>query len=270
MGVWPWWQDVVAILVDRVEGIQAIVLYGSQTKPHTVDFWSDADLLVVLAPDRALAPGRIAAILTRLGTLVVGCERHEEPGRRMLLRLAIMRAGHVRMLDLTVATYADWANGDRPHSQQNGQVIYGILEIAPSASSERAPDPDPYVAYAAGVDAVWFKYVMAIKKFYRGDDWIGLHLLLDLVREYLVLEMIERDVRLGTTIHRFGGQERLPEGLALSALTSGADLPTVLGYLARLAAAYDEKLASHLPDYRRRYPAISAYLAASAAQSGDR
>jgi hypothetical protein len=47
---------------------------------------------------------------------------------------------------------------------------------------------------------------LAAAKFGRGDDLIGLHLTLELIRSSLVQAMLLRDRDLGTNVHRFGAQ----------------------------------------------------------------
>lgn len=65
-----------------------------------------------------------------------------------------------------------------------------------------------------------------------------MHLLLDLIREYLVLE---RDQRKITNIHRYGDQERLRSAIQLSQIDE-SDTARTLDYIEKLAAAYDQKL----------------------------
>ena len=116
-----------------------------------------------------------------------------------------------------------------------------------------------FEAYESQVDQIWFKFVAAIKKFARNDNLIGMHLLLDLVREYLVVEMIGRDVRHATNVHRFGYREELPDAIKLSRIDE-SDTGRIFDYIGALASAYDRKLMENIGNYTSRYRHISAYL----------
>lgn len=78
-----------------------------------------------------------------------------------------------------------------------------------------------------------------------------MHLLLDLIREYLVLEMVERDRRKNTNIHRYGDHECLPGPIQLSQIDA-SDTTKFLDYIAKLACAYDQKLVSMADGYTGR------------------
>lgn len=58
-------------------------------------------------------------------------------------------------------------------------------------------------------DQFWFIAIQALGKLYRRDYLIGDHLAHMLLMEGLVLQMEERDKRLNTRIHRYGGKEEL-------------------------------------------------------------
>lgn len=58
-------------------------------------------------------------------------------------------------------------------------------------------------------DNFWFIAVQALGKLYRRDYLIADHLVHMLLMETLVLQMEERDRRLNTNIHRYGGAEAL-------------------------------------------------------------
>lgn len=91
-----------------------------------------------------------------------------------------------------------------------------------------------------------------------------MHLLLDLVREYLVLEMVDRDNRGHTNIHRYGDNEELPDALRLSQIDE-RNPQRVFDYIGHLAYAYDQQLVSGVAGYTSRYPAIREYIEVSKA-----
>ena len=112
------------------------------------------------------------------------------------------------------------------------------------------------------INRIWFKYMMVIKKFARRDNLIGMHLLLDLIRDYLVVKMVERDMRESTNIHRFGYAEQLPAAIKLARINE-SDTGRIFDYIAELARETDKKLEANVKDYRSRYQRLSAYIEAS-------
>ena len=68
------------------------------------------------------------------------------------------------------------------------------------------------------IDKTCFIFYESLKRFSRKDNLIGLYLTLDLIREYLVLEMIDRDIDIGTNIHHFVISESLTKVLNLELL----------------------------------------------------
>lgn len=114
------------------------------------------------------------------------------------------------------------------------------------------------------INPTWFKYIGAINKFCRHDNLIGMHLLLDLIREYLVLEMVERDRRKNTKIHRYRDHECLPGPINLSQIDE-SDTTRLLDYIAKLACAYDQKLVSMVDGYTSRVHWAPEYIERSKA-----
>lgn len=88
--------------------------------------------------------------------------------------------------------------------------------------------------------------------------------MLDLIREYLVLEMVERDRRKNTNIHRYGDHEFLPGPIELSQIDE-SDTMRVLDYIAKLAVAYDQKLLSLFKGYISRVHWVLEYIERSKA-----
>lgn len=104
----------------------------------------------------------------------------------------------------------------------------------------------------ATIDNIWFLFYESVKKISRKDNLIGLHLILDLVREYLVLKMIDRDIFLGTNIHRYGKDERLPNSLEMYLLQTDSQLDK-LKFILQLSKIYDSKLVEVHSNYKSRF-----------------
>ena len=89
----------------------------------------------------------------------------------------------------------------------------------------------------------------------RNDHLIGLHLLMRLIQENLVIQMVERDQELRTNFHRFGEGEKLPDSIDLSKINYSSK-PEILNYISNLGKWYDQKLQSHFPEYQKRWKAL--------------
>jgi hypothetical protein len=168
----------------------------------------------------------------------------------------VIGADHaIHLIDVSICSYNHWVEVES--SSNISTVLYGDIELEGQEHDE--PANLSFNSYAERINEVWFKYFGAIKKFARKDHLIGLHLVLDLIREYLVVEMIERDIQHQTTIHRHGYGENLPKQITLSQLDE-TDIYSVLEYLKRLAFEYDRKLLMHVKGYESRYLSITKYI----------
>ncbi len=249
---------VISTLTEGFEGIQAIVLRGSQQTAQVVDMWSDYDLLIVLNPSASIDENKFIQTVNKIGR-VVGCELYREHNS-VLYRTAIEFRSSIQLLDTTVCSYQEWVSKEPPESQK---IVLGQIE--PSSVPKVPPVADkPFRPDDRQINPTWFKYVGAIKRFCRNDNLIGMHLLLDLVREYLVLQMVERDNLHKTNIHRFGDDEHLPDAIKLSHIDE-SNKEQVLDYIAKLASEYDQKLVSMIEGYSSRYHLVLQYIERSKA-----
>ena len=212
--------------------------------------------MVILQPEMDVDENQFVQAHERMG-FVVGSEMHR--GKESLLyRTAISFETSIQLLDASVCSYNKWVSAEAGKDQLS-TVIYGQI-----ASGEQIKAPVAGYSFdisESEINRIWFKYMTAIKKFARRDNLIGMHLLLDLVRDYLVVEMVERDMRENTHIHRFGYAEQLPASIKLSSINE-ADTGRILDYIAELARETDKKLAANVKGYRSRYPWLSAYIEA--------
>jgi len=233
-------------------GIQAIVLRGSQQTKDEVDLRSDIDLLVVLQPEARMDAEALIQGVHQTGT-VFGDELYSSP-ESVLFRAAIYHDSSVELLDIGLCSHAHWLSNESSSKQT---VVHGDIDTDQGRVKQPTGDSSPHMDETQ-IQATWFKYIATVKKFCRNDYLIGMHLLLDLIREYLVLEMIERDFRCGTNVHRFGYSEKLPDEIKLSNVDE-TNLNGVLDYIATLANAYDQKLSSLVAGYTSRYRMVSEF-----------
>lgn len=243
-----------ATLARALGPVDGVVVRGSRAGEAAVDAWSDTDLLVVLAAGARPDPGALRRAVADLGTVVGG--EITGDGDPILCRAAIVvRGGAVELVDASVCSHERWRLCEA--SAAPSRVVLG--GIRPADVLPRTVPPAALEAYAARVDGVWWSLALSIKKFARQDNLIGLHLLLDVLREYLVVEMIARDARHGTSVHRFGENEALPEELRLGRLDP-SERSALVAYIDALARAYDGALAAGIPGYRGRHAAIASLL----------
>ncbi len=243
---------VIRTLTEGVEDIESIRLYGSQVNPQVVDMWSDYDLWIVLHSSARIDQLRFIQTVNDIG-IVVGSELHRKD-HSVLYRTAIAFESSMRLLDATVsheeppsANLSVWPIGMLEHLEPRSTPnMLSVTNPAPRADETR-------------ISLTWFKYMGAINKFCRHDNLIGMHLLLDLIREFLVLEMVERDNRKKTNIHRYGSHELLPEPIRLSNIYE-SDPKRLLDYIAKLAYAYDQKIVSMVEGYTSRVHWILEYI----------
>ena len=249
---------VISTLSESFKGIQAIVLRGSQQNIQDVDMWSDYDVLIVLNPLVSIDESKFIQAVNNIG-VVVGSETYSGHNS-VLYRTAIEFKSSIQLLDATVLSYREWVSAVPPESQK---IVFGQIE--PSQVPNTPPVKDQtFFSDESQINPTWFKYVGAIKRFCRNDNLIGMHLLLDLVRKYLVLEMVERDNRHKTNIHRFGDNEDIPDAIKLSHIDE-SDKERVLDYIAKLAYEYDQKLSSMIVGYTSRYHLVMEYIERSKA-----
>ena len=64
------------------------------------------------------------------------------------------------------------------------------------------------------IDRFWFVQIQALGKLYRKDHLISAHLANMNCNETLVMQMVLRDLKYGTTHHRYGHAEELDEAVA--------------------------------------------------------
>ena len=214
--------------------LDQVYLKGSRLDPDLQDQYSDTDLVLVTKgplPEREV----ILRKINELGD-IVGREEFSSQGA-ILFRLAILIGTEVELVDLQVYSESRWQMEQELLSEPYLPLLDSVaLENKTSSSSKPNYSPNP-----DHVDKVWYLFFLCHKKFMRGDHLIGMHLLMEIVRECLVLLMIERDLDSGTNFHRFGNEEEIPAELDLRRLDY-QDHDQVKRFLEKLGQWYDERL----------------------------
>ena len=212
------WQNRVVARLSRLfekdPDVQAFVLSGSLAKPEGhADVWSDVDVKIILVDHVLDRYHQSTEWLAPFGQ-ILGVEKHVHPLTRTLrvcldsfqrIDLTFIAASAVRPAP------AVWpaSSPELIHFHPSDRVVWSRL---PELEARVAALPVPVVYQEVSdaeidgmADAFWFKAAVATAKVVRNDLLIGFHLALDLARTCLVLQMIRRDRRAQTTIHRTGG-----------------------------------------------------------------
>lgn len=238
--------------------VSQILLTGSKVAGTEVDFWSDTDLILVSPPNIALSENAIKKVTTDLGT-VIGQEQYWSASV-CTIRLVILIDDQLERLDLKFCTNDYWL-GQQPSIIAEVRLLYQ----SELSAAEPTPISVPPAEYPLKkVDELWFRMFECVKKFMRKDHLIGLHLLMGILQDYLVLQMQKRDQREGTSIHRKGFAERLPIDLELQQINY-TDKDELLDYINRLAYYIDQELLVSTPGYFSRSQYLSRYISLSKA-----
>jgi len=241
----------------------ALVLTGSLAAADIeTDLWSDIDLKIILA-DQAI--DRYYTSLTWLQPFgqLIGVERHAGPYTQTL-RVCLEGFKRFDLVFIPESALQSPAVENESLFRQPCVVVWsrmpGLEEhIALSVSSIAYPDvtSDTIVSIA---EHFWFKAAVAITKVMRNDLLIGLHLALDLARDCLLLQMLQRDQALRTTIHRTGGWGNAwVEQFAWD--SPACSEVKILDLIARSCSSFDELAATLSPDYTTRWPLLSPAIA---------
>ena len=235
--------------------VESVALYGSQVNPEHVDFWSDIDLLMVLGQDAQLDANWVEDILSSVGEILAREVFVNPP--QLTHRCVLEFGGAIKQVDLKLCKTSELNS----IIAQLGpiQILVGKTDLTEASISSPSVPPDSQVVPNDHIDHLWFLFFQSIKKFMREDRLIGLHLLLEVLQEFLVLKMQERDRKYQTTIHRKGYQEKLPERLDFQHLLYHKK-EAILTYLSHLAEELDRALSQEVDGYHSRNTVVQRYL----------
>ena len=201
-----------------------------------------------------------SALLTT--SRLLGKEEFESP-QKLTQRFVLHWQNSIVRLDWSIYTYDQWLQQAPKDKMQ--KVLYQNLITRPQRRKHLKWKADAVPQDLAHQNKIWFLLFECEKKFMRNDNLIGLHLLLELIQEYLVLRMQERDEAAGTTIHRYGQSETLPVALDMDKLDY-CDKPAISTYLRHLATAFEQFWQKQLDDFESRLHFFEEYLRKSQEQ----
>ncbi|MFA6107754.1 MAG: aminoglycoside 6-adenylyltransferase [Candidatus Latescibacterota bacterium] len=270
-----WQDDMLARLSELLAGdpaVRALILTGSLATEVPPDPWCDVDLKVVLADAAVGSYYPSPAWLSGLGELIAWDAA--DHGATRVLRVCL---APFRRLDLSLIPRASLEALAGPPSEAilaRGKVIWsrepdlGTYRLRDGADCPAMPrDSEGVLSHLEQMStAFWFRMTIAIAKTVRNDLLVAAHLALDLARDCLVLQMMLRDRRAGTMIHRYGGWgNELVAELAWPAACGSGE--AILRVVAQCGATFDRLAAQVAGEYQPRFawvlPAIRAAIAAA-------
>ncbi|MBB4077992.1 putative nucleotidyltransferase [Lewinella aquimaris] len=236
--------------------INSIILVGSKLEDSKSDFWSDTDLIVVLKRGEAIEKEQIEKVVLGIGE-IVGKEEYRTKDN-IIQRLVVSFNNLIEKIDLKIITYEGWINTESQTTTQS-KLLYGKSIPKSIKRNETLSKGGRNGENLERINRIWFVLFECIKKFMRNDNLIGLHLLLQLLSEYLVLRMQERDVKYTTNIHRMGYNEKLPKCLEFEQLNY-RDKWAILSYIESLSIELDKQLGNQYSGYESRIKIFKEYL----------
>lgn len=103
------------------------------------------------------------------------------------------------------------------------------------------------------VNKFWFVSVLAYCKIMRGDYLISGHLIFELMQETIVLQMLERDAKKNTNIHRYGNKETIHIFEKLNKFSFKSDKETLFKLLKNTCQLYDEEMVKKEKSYKSKF-----------------
>jgi hypothetical protein len=247
-------------LLQSFETVQAMILVGSfANNVVQPDFWSDLDLIVVVA-DEAVHQFYLNADWLYPVAPVFATSQSKNTSR-YTLRVCFE---DMRRLDLIFipASAFETSMGWNDHPFSNGfRVLFSRSSVVEDFLSNRLHHIQPEIhnpeaQFLSMSNDFWFKGMLAVYKVVRRDLLIAYHLTLDLARDCLVLKMMLRDRETGTRFHRTGGQGN--DFGTIRNLHEGEISPAgILTMLEKYSQFYDHLAKEWATDYQeKRFPLI--------------
>ena len=208
----PWQADLLGKLVSYFEPNQdvlGLLLFGSYSGGENhYDHWSDIDLLVVVKNEKLESFFPTIEWIKPLGGLYTYDQSSDE--FKYTTRACFedfCRVDFVMTTEEKLAKIDEWSSV--PFAA-DARILFSrsrvVAEVSRSGNLQRQLPPVTDDQFLEMVRKFRFKSMLAVYKVVRNDLLIALHLSLDLIRDCSVLGMMLRDRRMGTNIHKEGGE----------------------------------------------------------------
>ena len=237
--------------------VVALAIFGSVAEGRA-DEWSDLDALLVVEEDALATFFPAVDWLATLGT-IYACSQSSQANVRHTTRLCYT---DFRRLDLIITTPPALAQINTWPSvsfYRGATVVFSHSDVVQKTLTATYPVPPPYPftpdSFLPRANAFWFKAQLAVTKIMRNDRLRGLHLALDLVRDYLTLGMTVRDRRSGTADYKGGWGNRFVDKIEPTDYSGTGILDMIEG----VAIGWDQLATQLIADYEeRRGPLLAA------------
>ena len=251
---------IIKIVNEEIIEIEEVYLKGSLCKEDSnVDFWSDIDLAFVLGDKYDVKEFNVNTIIEELGNIVAYEEFEADnivlkrvflQGEKIGYSLDIMILNRVNLSSDILGEESQLIMSNR--KSQVSDEVHINTEIIEEQGDEYISDKN--------INEFWFKVVVAIKKIMRNDNLIGVHLVLDIIRELIVLQMINRDIKKGTSIHRYGDDEQIDILNKININSEKINKESLLDIIDECAKYYDDEVSKLVNNYDNRYIYIKKYI----------
>jgi hypothetical protein len=208
----PWQADLLDKLVSYFEPNQdvlGLLLFGSYSEGENhYDHWSDIDLLVVIKNEKLASFFPTIEWIKSFGGLYTYDQSSDK--FKCTTRTCFedfRRVDFVITTEEKLAKIDEWSNV--PFAA-GARILFSrsqiVVDVSQSGNLQRKLPPVTEDQFLEMVRKFRFKSMPAVYKVVRNDLLIALHLSLDLIRDCSVVGMMLRDRRMGTNIHKDGGE----------------------------------------------------------------
>ena len=256
-------ENKILDILKRFSFVEAVVLKGSCTNESIkIDRWSDIDLWIVTSDRHMTKLFPSVDWLLPLGNLFA-LEQHAT-GESRVSRICF--DDFVRF-DLTFVEKSDLKKIVKTEESLFGEkhrVLYskikGIEKTVSKSLAKKVfqkPKEDSFNTFANGF---WFLAVSAISKVIRGDFLIGSHLALEMAQNCVVLQMMLRDLRKGTNIHRTGDFEKVDILNKIGDLHDLKSPQNIFSIIKESGKLFDKLASKYDKKYKTRYDVLKKWL----------
>lgn len=235
------------------QNLNSIYLKGSMQDETKMDYWSDTDLLIITKTENI--KDLYVKELDEVFHPIHAKQLYDYSGC-ITYRVTSFVEETILQYDIQIITQA-FFNEYQNALLSKVQHLYGEeskIEINDSVQQNYHHHYDE-----SAINNLWFCFYETTKKLCRKDNLMSLHLIFEIVREYLVLKMIDRDIEKGSNIHRYGQSESLPNTLDLNLLQT-SDVVDKLKILLSLANEFDKKLCEIYDEYESRSAVFNQHI----------
>ncbi len=200
-------EEISSYFKSKIEVLALLLLGSLSTQDTQPDYWSDIDILLVIADDKLEKFFPTVDWLGHFGTLYT---YEQSQGKFKDTTRACF--DDFRRIDIAFTTEKKLLNSKEETSNilhPNTTILFSRSDVVNKAIQQNIEKeiflPASDESFHEMARAFRFKSMLATYKVVRNDLLIALHLSLDLVRDCSVLGMILRDRTEGSNIHKDGG-----------------------------------------------------------------